>query len=161
MGDCPDCGSAPTGVDGLWRCGTDDDEGRTIRSATCLFRECQAKLVESENELARFREQQGKLRALCQDLVGEETLHQDGTYETEMRKLRQELTDAKAVITGNQGGETPGDTLIRLSGLVHKVRTGTRAVTTEDWCSWLNDFGEKLNGLFPEADLAAGGDDAE
>ena len=37
-----------------------------------------------------------RLRALCDDLVGEESLHQEGKYETEMRKLRQERDEALA-----------------------------------------------------------------
>jgi hypothetical protein len=37
-----------------------------------------------------------RLRALCENLVGEEKLHQDGQCETEMTRLREALADAQA-----------------------------------------------------------------
>lgn len=48
------------------------------------------------------------------------------------------------------GGERPGDTLKRLSRLIRKVARDRNSPTddvtdTNDWKSWLHDFGEQLN----------------
>lgn len=131
----------------------------------------------SQSDRCRVGELEAEKRSVCQHVVGRDecedvadvvkdivterldALNELDRFRQQQGTLRQELTDAKAAITANTSGETPGDTLIRLSGMIHKVHTGTRAVTTEDWCSWLEDFGVKLNGLYPEAANAKGGDD--
>ena len=69
-------------------------------------------VVKQLTEKSKRQEQEiERLRNLCQQLVGEETLHQDGTYETEMQKqaaeierLRKEVDDLQSVIRSYQTG---------------------------------------------------------
>ena len=58
----------------------------------------------------------------------------------------------QAVISGIQGGERPGDTLIRLAPLIRSVkRTSDQPdTTTADWREWLLDFGARLNEVSGE-----------
>lgn len=43
------------------------------------------------------------------------------------------------------GGETIGDTLIRLSRLVDDVNMDEHRTTSEEWSDWIKEIGEKLN----------------
>ncbi len=44
------------------------------------------------------------------------------------------------------GGETVGDTLIQLAGLIVNTKwTTPKSPTTEDWRAWLRDCGARLN----------------
>ncbi len=59
----------------------------------------QSRQEEEETEVDLLVEAEDRLRhleKLCSDLVGEETLHQDGAYETEMATLRTDRANARA-----------------------------------------------------------------
>lgn len=43
------------------------------------------------------------------------------------------------------GGERPGDTLIRMAGLIRAMRIDDSQLTVSDWVDWLRDFGQRLN----------------
>ena len=50
-------------------------------------------------------------------------------------------------ITGVVGGETLGDTLIRLGELLQAVAVDDQGADVNDWKDWLSDVGERLNSI--------------
>jgi len=70
----------------------------------------------------------------------------------EVVELRGKVKQFHNVISGIQGGERPGDTLIRLAPLIRSVKLTSDQpdTTTADWREWLLDFGARLNEVSGE-----------
>lgn len=62
----------------------------------------------------------------------------------ENQHLRAEVEQLRDIVAAKTGGETPGQTLMRLSRLVLSVRR-VDGVGTADWRLWLYDFGARMS----------------
>lgn len=58
------------------------------------FSKALTEIEKGETRICELEAEVKRLTELCAQLVGEETLHQDGEYETEMMKLRRIVRDA-------------------------------------------------------------------
>jgi len=57
-------------------------------------------------------------------------------------------------LSARTGGETPGDTLIRLSKYIVKVyhpNGDVNKASSKEWCAWLEEIGQRLNEALTES----------
>lgn len=66
---------------------------------------------------------------------------------TALERDQHERLEELENVTGVVGGETLGDTLIRLGGLLQAVLVDDQGADVDDWKEWLADVGERLNSI--------------
>ncbi|MAH46982.1 hypothetical protein CMI37_14230 [Candidatus Pacearchaeota archaeon] len=108
-------------------------------------------LAEVERLQAKLLTFAERLDCRCDDAYTSRGRHGPSCLWDLAEEIREAVKEERNYISATVGGERPGDTLIRLAGLIVSVRRSEH-VTTQDWREWLRDFGRRLNEAAEKAE---------